>query len=216
MIINTFKSLIVILTVIIPICLFESCTGQAKTFADCKLHLRNAVTNLNDYYRSNKTSSLQKSLENVDQSIECPETKRRSIELKISLLILLKRYQNGYEFIDSLNADDFDAGYKKKTDYNYFLALDYESKLDTINRDKLLRECVNEIQNYINNEILPRDSVDEDAYLTIFMIKKKLFSNFQINSQIDSLQRLYPKSADYFKVLKNSIGDTASVILQRQ
>jgi hypothetical protein len=214
---NFLKSYIVVLTAIVAVYLFfAGCTRRQPSHADCKSHLRNALVNLNDYYRSNKTSSLQKSLENANESVKCPETRRNSIDIKISVLELLGRYQSGYEFIDSLKEDDFHARYMKKVNYNYFRALDYESNQDTTSSKRILQETISDIQIYINKESLPADSVDEDAYLNLFMIKKKLLDTFQIGSQIDSLKKVFPKSTNYFNTLRNTILENASVISQKQ
>jgi hypothetical protein len=214
---NFLKSYVMPLTVIMAVCLFfADCTRRGPSYADCKSHLRNALVDLNDYYRSKKTSSLQKSLENVNESVKCPETRRNSIDIKISVLELLGRYQSGYQFIDSLKEDDFQARYMKKVNYNYFRALDYESKRDITSSKRILQETISDIQTYINKESLPADSVDEDAYLNLFMIKKKLLDTIQIGSQIDSLKKAFPKSTDYFNTLRNTILENASVISQKQ
>jgi hypothetical protein len=214
---NFSKSYVVSLMAILAACLFfASCKRRAPSYEDCKSHLRDALVDLNDYYRSNKTSSLQKSLENVNESVKCPETRRNSIDIKISVLELLGRYQSGYEFIDSLKEDDFHARYMKKFNYNYFRALDYESKRDTIVSKKILQETISDIQKYINEERMPADSVDEDAYLSLFMIKKKVLDSFQIGSQIDSLKKVFPKSTDYFNILRNTILENASTSSQTQ
>jgi hypothetical protein len=122
-----------------------SCNSQSTKTDNCKLQFKAAKDSLNAYYRGNEESLLQSALENVERSIRCDEIRDKSIELKISLLILLKKYKIGYMFIDSLRRDDFKASYKKKMNYNYFLVLEHESKGDTTNRDKLLNEIISDI-----------------------------------------------------------------------
>lgn len=185
--------------------LFNSCDGQVKNLEDCRLHYKNALTELNAYYKNNKTSLLQESLANIQESLKCPETRYKSIELKISLLILLKRYQSGYEFIDSLSDNDFNAKFKKKMNHDYFRALEYESKSDTANSSRLLNGIVADIQNYIQNENTPKDSLDLDAYLALFLIKKKVSNMKQIETEIDLLKEKYPNEKDDLEGIKNTI-----------
>jgi hypothetical protein len=151
MTIKRSKILNTYLLVIAVACIMQSCAGQSKAPLDCKSHLKTAVKNLNEYYQNGHTGSLEVALNNLNQSIACPETRLRSTDMKISILMLLKRYENGYLFVDSLQTNDFDKPYKKEVSYNYFKALQYESKLDMANRDKLLRNIVGSLENYLKH-----------------------------------------------------------------
>ncbi len=188
--------------------LFNSCNGQVKSLEDCRSHYKNALTGLNAYYKNNKTSLLQESLTNIQESLKCPETRYKSIDLKISLLILLKRYQSGYEFIDSLSENDFNAKFKKKMNHDYFHALDYESKSDTASRNRLFNEIVADIQRYIQNENMGKDTLNEEAYILLFSFKKTLVGLKKVDAEIDSLKGKYPLKKDYLDDLKNAIRES--------
>lgn len=108
---------------------FANCIGHSKRDS-CKISYKTARAVLNSYYHSNDQTELLTALEDVNRSMQCPETRAASIELKISLLSLLKRFREGYQFVDSLSGSDFEKSYKKKTYSNFFTALEYESMLD--------------------------------------------------------------------------------------
>jgi hypothetical protein len=127
--------------------------------------------------------------------------------MKISVLILLKRYQRGYEFVDSLSEVDFNAKYKKEMDYDYFRSLEYESKSDTINRNILLEKIINNIQQYIQNENMPKDTFDEDAYFSLFLFKNKLFNSTIVDAEIEILKKKYPNETDYLNGVKTTIDE---------
>jgi hypothetical protein len=147
----------------------NGCNGQSKDLENCKLHYRKATANIDIYYQNKDTSLLKNALGDVEQSLECPETKKASIEIKIGILSLLKEYGNAYRYIDSLKDSDFKLKYKKMMDYNYFLALDRESKSDTIGRNRFIDSAKSLIQNYINKE----SKFDEEAYYDLFYISSK-------------------------------------------
>ena len=176
-ILNKLNIALISFTVII---LLGSCNAQSKQLKDCQLSYKNAKADFSTYYKINEKLLLNKSLNNVEQALKCKETRYKAIDLKISLLILLKKYRNGYKFIDSLSEKDFKKGYKKKMNYNYFLALEYESKADTANRNKYFNEIIAHIQNYIQQENISKDKLNEEAYYDLFSVKAKVLIPFLI------------------------------------
>ena len=200
---------------IVSYCLFlillNSCNGQSN-IDTCKLSYKNARNNLNNYYKNTDQSLILKALQEVNQSLQCQDTRHKAIDLKISLLAILKMYKNGYQFIDSLNENDFSAKYKKTMNHNYFLALEYEEKSDTANRNKLLNETVANIQNYIRQENMPQGKLDEEAYYDLFFVKKKVMSLEKINAEIDLLKKQYPRDEEFFDALKSSMDEETKVV----
>jgi len=89
--------------------------------------------------------------------------------------------------------------------YNYFLALEYESKADTANRNKYFNEIIAHIQNYIQQENISKDKLNEEAYYDLFSVKAKVLSKEKISSEIDLLKEQYPKEKDFFDVLKETL-----------
>lgn len=189
----------------------NSCNGQAKDKDDCVLHLKNARKSFNSYYQNNEDSALISALNEVEKSMQCIETRRGAVELKLSLLMLLKKYPEGYKYIDSLTENDFKLSYKKTLAYNYFLASEYESKGDTVMRNKLLNETVSNIQKYIQGENMPDHKINEEAYYDLFLIKSKILTQEQMNVEIALLKRKYPKNKDFFDALEDSFNESPKV-----
>jgi hypothetical protein len=194
---------------------FTSCNGQSKQSADCIASYKKAKTALNTYYGNNEQSLLQESLNNVEQAIRCEETKFKAIDLKISLLMLLKKYKTGYQFIDSLSEKDFSTGYKKKMNYNFFLAMEYESKKDTFNRNLVLNVVILDIQNYIQNEKMPVGKLDDQVYYDLYTIKSKILDQSKLSTEIDSLKKIYPGQEAFFESLKESFNDESKKSIPR-
>lgn len=185
---------------------FSSCTGQS-TIDDCKTGAKNANSNLNDYYKNNDPALLNKALYYTEQSMPCKETRLQAVELKISVLMLLKEYKAGYEFIDSLQQSDFNKEYKKKMNYDFFKALEYEANADTLNAHKLYIEAINDLSLYIekaNND----KQIDKDAYYDLYFLKSKILSQRQIEDELEKLAKKYPSYTEFFTILKSSFNST--------
>ena len=201
-ILNKLNIALISFTVII---LLGSCNAQSKQLEDCQLSYKNAKADFSTYYKINEKLLLNKSLNNVEQALKCKETRYKAIDLKISLLILLKKYRNGYKFIDSLSEKDFKKGYKKKMNYNYFLALEHESKTDTVNRNKYFNYIIVDIQNYIQQEKMSKGKFDKEAYYDLFFVKKNFLNLQQVNAEVDLLKEQYPNEKDFFDSLKETL-----------
>lgn len=182
---------------------FNSCNGQVK-LDDCKESYKSASKSLNAYYKSEEQSLLQDAIFYADQSMKCEETRRRAIDLKISLMALSKNYKRGYEFIDSLDQNDFSKKYKKQMHYNFFKALEYESKADTINARKLYTAIIKDINNYIELEGSSQKPLDQEVYYDLFFVKSKVLLQSQINTEIDELAQKHPSDRDFLVALKSS------------
>lgn len=187
---------------------FNSCNGQAK-IDGCKESYKNANKNLNAYYKSENQSLLQNAIVYVEQSMTCEETRRKAIHLKISLLILSKSYKWGYEFIDTLNQNDFGKSYKKQMHHDFFKALEYESKSDTLNARKLYTKIIESLDDYIQSESNFQKALDQEAYYDLFFVKSKLLPQSQINTELDELAQKLPADKVFFITLKSSF-DVAS------
>src|SRR5580658_3903766 len=119
------------IVIILFIYSFSSCRGQSNNKDSCIAHLKNARRNINSYYKNSEQALLFVALKEVEQSTQCTETRYGAIELKLSLLLILKKYKEGYIYTDSLSESDFKYKYKRQMWHNYFLALNYESNFDT-------------------------------------------------------------------------------------
>lgn len=183
---------------------FNSCTGQS-TIDGCKTGIKNARSNLNTYYKSNDTTLLNDALPYTEQAMLCKETRLQAVELKTSLLILLRKYKLGYEFIDSLQQTDFNKEYRKGMNYNFFKAMEYETNGDTANAHKLYVEAANDVTHYIDTT--NRDNqIDQAAFYDLFFIKSKILSKEQIEKEIEEMVKKYPSNKDFFITLKSTLG----------
>ncbi|MBS1948277.1 MAG: hypothetical protein JST47_10965 [Bacteroidetes bacterium] len=194
----------VFIMAVIAIVYFDSCNGQSQNSDTCITHLKNARRNLNAYYKSNDQSSLAIAMNEVEQSMQCDKTKRGAIELKLSLLILLNQYQHGYQYVDSLGETDFKLKYKKGMWQNFFLALECESKFDTVGRNKYYNNIIPIVENYIQSENKQKGQIDEEPYYDLFFIKAKVSDPKQIDFELDSLKQKYPSEGDFFEGLKST------------
>jgi hypothetical protein len=184
--------------------LLNSCSGPSDT-NNCVTNYKLARNNYADYFKNKDSSLLKQALSDIEKSFECQKTKRGAIDLKIALLSMLKEYKKDYEFIDSLNENDFSKKYKKNMNYNLFRALDYKERGDTINHNKLLNETIENIHNYIQQESMPQGEVDEEAYLDLFVMKKQLEKPEKIKAEINLLKKEYPQEGEFFDGLEGSL-----------
>lgn len=147
-------------------------------------------------------------LKDIQKSLDCPETRNASVELKISALSILKEYDKGYQFIDSLEEKDFSKSYKKKMQYNFLKALSYESKSNISDRNIYYNKAISEAQAFIDS----KKTIDEEAYYDLFFVKSKILNTKEINSEIDSLKMKYPSDKDFFESLKDSFNETSKEV----
>ena len=193
------NSLILALTI-----LSQQCNRHANQLENCNANYKKARLDFNTYYTHNDTVYLQKAIADVQLATKCDETRRSAIELKLSALSLLKQYEHGYKYVDSLQMDDFRISYKKIMWHNYFLAQDYESKSDTVNRNKNYNEIIKTIENLIQQENLEKSKIDEEAYADLFSIKARIMDKEKIHSELDVLAKRYPEKKEFFEDLKNT------------
>lgn len=194
----------------ISITLFlNSCNGQNKDKDICKSNYIEAKRKVSKFYMNNNDKILlSDALKDVQKSLNCPETRNASIELKISALSLLKKYDIAYQFVDSLEEKDFLKPYKKKMQYNFLKALSYESKNKIADRDNYFNKAILEIQTFIDNQ----KTIDQEAYYDLFLVKSKILSPKQINEEITSLKIKYPNDKDFFEALKESFNEETKQI----
>ncbi len=128
--------------------------------------------------------------------------------------MMLKAYKKGYQFIDSLKINDFRLPYKKELSYNYFMAMEYESEGDTVNRDKRFLHTISVIENYIKRK--PQINIDEEACYDLFLIKSKVTGQTQVKQEISQLKQKYPQSIDFLNTLESSLYEDIKTSYFRQ
>ena len=160
---------------------------------------------MNQYYSNKNQSLLNTALKEVEQSLPCPGTRKAAVELKIGLLSLQKKFATAYTFIDSLTDADFKYDYTKAADYNFFRAMEYESKADIANRDKFLSKAVAAVKEHINKENARNNHFDLESYYTLFFFKKMYVSSQSLETELDLLKRKYPDHVQDLEGIKQSI-----------
>jgi hypothetical protein len=185
---------------------FETCKGQSANGISCYDNYNRAKKSLNNYYISNDKSLLDSSLQYSENALNCENTRRASIELKTSVLILLKDYKSGSEFINSLKKEDFQTPYGKTMYMNYFLAEDLKYNTQKKKSDSLLNATISIIQNTIRLNGADSAFV-EGYYYDLFFIKSKLLPFSKIVGELDSLKIKFPDKADFIDALKETLKD---------
>lgn len=149
------------------------------------------------YKNFSKKSSLDSALVLVNRSMDCDSIKKSVIELKFRLLIALKKYKEGVEFVDSLPDDGFEYSYKKSLCHDNFIAMEFQSNKDTNNRDSVYRGMAARLEKYINSKKLSSTEFDE-TFLDLYTIKENFMDAIEINREIDSLKKDYPAKEKFF------------------
>lgn len=183
--------------------LLVNCNGQTNNVDICKKHYKNAQKSLNAFYSEDKQIFLKEALIEVEMSMNCKEIRAKSIDMKISILSLQKEYEKACLFIESLDEKDFSKKYKKSMQYNFFKALNYESKYDTINRNIYLDKAINDINNFIKVQNI----IDQESYYDLIFIKSRKLTKMQLDAEIGLLVEKYPAEKVFFEILKESFNE---------
>jgi hypothetical protein len=194
---KTIRLLYIVCIAAICSLLLAECNGQSTQSSDCKLAYSRASKSLNDFYRNKDQTQLTVSLAEVDSALPCQETNVKAVDLKITLLFLLKRYKEGYEFVKGLDSATFYKPYQKMMKENWFLGHVYEEKGDTVARDSLYRKIVGGVENYIESENETKKPFDEVAYGDLLLVQGQ-FERSKAIDEIDRLEKKFPAEKDFF------------------
>jgi hypothetical protein len=194
---RTIRLLNIACIVIICPLLLAECNGQSTQWSDCKLEYSRASQSLNDFYRNKDETQLIVSLAEVDSALPCKESNVKAVDLKITLLLLLKRYKEGYEFVKGLDSATFYKPYQKMMKENWFMAHVYEEEADTFARDSLYRKIVSGVENYIESENEAKKPFDEIAYSDLLFVQGQ-FERSKAIDEIGRLEKKFPSEKDFF------------------
>jgi hypothetical protein len=200
-----------IFSVILVACA-NSCTCQSPKPENCKVHYENSKQNLNSFYKSGDSLSLVAALNEVEPAMECSVTRPAAVLLKITILQQLRRYEQGFMFIDSLSINDFKPQYLKDVYFKLFKALQFEKVGDTITRNAFYTSAEANLLEYIKNEHLPSDQIDEEAYAHYLFFRSKLLTKEQTGNEIDSIYRQCKINRDFFEAMHFQFADTSKPI----
>lgn len=179
--------------------LFYSCHIAHDGEIICYENLKKA-TDL-AYKNPDNKKSLDSALIIVNRCMKCDSIKKTAVDLKIRLLITLGKYKEGADFIDSLQVSDFTYPYKKTLNYDNFIALNFASNKDTINRDKVYKKMAAYLESYITDNNLKSKEFQE-AFIELNRLSEKFVDTTTLNQRLGSLKTKYPneeKFLDFFK-----------------
>lgn len=198
---------------------FASCLSNKKK--DCIGHLRYAQSVYNKHLLNNDTSKkdLLNILVQTNSALECPSTRIGAVELKISILLNLKYYKRGYDFVNSLNIYDFKYSYKKQMWRSFFKAKSYEKKGDYLNQKINFHKAANSVKNYIKSNNIAPDNNGEDIYYDFYELKSKISSKEEVITELKKLKNTYPSNAQFIDALIQTIiykGDKSTTATQNE
>jgi hypothetical protein len=189
--------------------LFTQCNGQSAQPADCKLEYSRATKSLNNYYANKDEAQLAVALKEIDSALQCGGMNPRAVQLKITVLLLSKKYQEGYDFVKPLDAAVFPRPYQKMMNENWFMAHVFEGSGDTIARDSLYRKIVLGIGDYIESENVASKPFDEMAYYDLYFVEGQ-FQRTKALEELGGLEKKFPAEKDFFAGLRDMIDNKDS------
>jgi len=145
---------------------------------------------------------LDSALNIVNKCMKCDSIKMAVVELKIRLLQTLSKYEQGSKFIDSLQSSDFPFPYKKTLYQDNFVALNFASKGDTINRDKVYNKMTTDLEGYIIKNNLKSKEFQE-AFTELSSFQKSSVDSLKLLLLIDSLKAKYPDEERFLNFFKH-------------
>ena len=165
--------------ILILLSLFSSCSnGNSER---CNSLYEKALNHWLQYSLTDSTLCLEEAKLYLD-SIDCKPVKRKVFELNLSIRYLLKDYEGGKKYVESFNSSDFAANYKKDMYLKAFEAAILESKGDTVNRNQLFKELINEIQLYLNK------NPNEESLYDLFLVKRIIEDQNKILKEIEHIR----------------------------
>ena len=179
--------------------IFYSCNVPHDREIICEQNFRQA-RNL-AYKSPTDFSALDSALDIVNRSMLCDSIKVAVIDFKIRLLLQLRKYEQGYKFIDSLHSSDFTFPYKKAMYQDNFSALNFASKGDTISSDKVYSKMAADLEDYILNNVLKSNEFQE-AFTELSSFQKISEDSLKLLSLIDSLKTKYPNEEHFLNFFK--------------
>ena len=185
------------LIIVIFCFLFLCCRGESN---DCKNSYQKAKINLNKYYEDRSSSHLDSALYYANQLSACTEYKVRAVNLKITVYTLLKKYEMGCKYLDSLNVTDFSLPYQKTLYMKTFEGLSFEQRDDYTKRNACYKEIVAEIERYLNTNPLNKNAIADLFYTKLKYEEKKVVIN-----EINLMQSQKKNDKEFFDALKETI-----------
>ena len=143
-------------------------------------------------------ATLDSAITFLNASMSCDSIKNAVIELKITVLITMKKIDEAMKFVDSLNENNFRYPYKKKLVYN---------SLQTFKDSSIKKEIYSEMRADLTQYLASHNiggKEFEEAYTELSAIKEYLHDTANINKEIDSLIILHPDRERFLNFFKKS------------
>lgn len=160
----------------------------------CDALLQKAKSSLYQFYISNDTLLLFKAKKYID-SVDCASFNYKVFDTKITLVLLLKEYSEGIEYVKTIDNSDFQKEYQKNMYLKSFEAMICEIQGDTIRRNRLYQEIVAEIQSYLNK------TSNQETLIDFFTIKSKIATKAEILKEIDLLKATSKYDIEFLDIL---------------
>lgn len=177
-----------------------SCKGQSRVDDSCYYKYKLARNLVYVNYTSH--SAMDSALQLLNECMGCDSIRVAVVDLKIRILVGMKKYAESINFINSLSMKDFTYSYKQKFLTKEIQVLEYRERNDTIIINALYQEIVNIINEYISDRYNMDNNELMEVYTDLFTVKEMYMDENQINKELEELKRKYPQKKDFFEFLK--------------
>ena len=154
------------------------------------------------YSNSTNKLALDSALYLANESMMCDSIRKAVVDFKITLYVAMQKYAEGISFIDSLSGIDFPFEYKRSFMRKGLQALEFDAKNDTVKRNVIYQEIVNDIEKYIDSKNDMNNKEFTEIYTDLFATKEKYLDASQVNREAEMLKSRYPNRKAFFELLK--------------
>ena len=179
--------------------LIVSCKSQTIQKQQCIDSYKNAKVELGNYAKSKSNLFLARALTCLDTAMQCNDIKQKSVDLKITIYNLLKDYQNGQKFIDSLSITDFDKPFKKRFYSSLFKAQYLQSIGDSAGGKVIYLENIEDLKLSLIESNTKK--LNEEVCASLIFIESKIYSNDFLLSEIENLKSKFPEKTNFLDEL---------------
>ncbi len=168
---------------------------------DCKMIYNESINHINNFYIKNDKNELQLSLSKINSYTDfCSEYRNRFYNAKITVLMLMKDFKQGYEFVNTLKVEEFQFAYKKNLYLKTFKALLLEKEGNLIDRNKLFLEITEEISTYLLN-----DQLNKEALSDLFYTKIRFQEIEGVLNDLEIKQKENEQNREFLEILKETL-----------
>lgn len=193
------KKLLIVIFSFAGLGLFSSCQMSKGSDTGCAAHFKKARDLA--FRNPADTTALYAALAMVNESMECDSVRLAAVDLKIRLLLTLRKYGEGMKYTDSLQAADFIYSYKKPLIHGNFAAFNFAAKGDTASSDSVYRKMAAYLETYIQESRLKPGEFQE-AFTELNSLQERFMDSMALKAVVDSFKRKYPDEERFFEFFK--------------